>query len=413
MRQQASIEAAGSTPRSGAGQGRPVEVAMVMGRLSRKSGGIFEAVSGLAPALGARPEIGVTVFGLDHPVPATDILIDRGVAARACISHGPRSFGYAPGLDRALQASQADLLHVHGLWMYPSVAAPRWAKARNAPYIVSPHGQLDRWALAHRGWKKKLATLAYERRHLHGAACLQALNEAELASIRAAGLTNPVCVIPNGVDLPVNESVGPPSWRQGLPADAAILLFLGRLAPQKGLLHLLDGLALARDAAMAGDWHLVVAGWGEAAYRTHLERQSAALGLRDIVHFVGPLFDEEKARTLAAANAFVLPSLSEGLPIAVLEAWAARLPVLMTPQCNLPEGFSEVGAIAISADAESIEQGLRRLFAMSPVRRRQVGALGHRLVAERYSWAHVANQMEAVYRWVLGRGDRPDTVRLP
>jgi poly(glycerol-phosphate) alpha-glucosyltransferase len=388
-------------------------VAMDMGPISRKSGGIFEAVSGLAPAFGARPGVRVGVFGLDHPAPATDILRNRGVPVHAFSSHGPRSFGYAPALDRALRSCRADLLHVHGLWMYPSVAAPRWAAARRAPYIVSPHGQLDPWALAHRRWKKKLAGMAYEMRHLRGAACLQALCKAELASIRAAGLINPVCVVPNGVDLTEAESTAPPLWRRDFDARASILLFLGRLAPQKGLPHLLHGLARARSAALPNAWHLVVAGWGEAAYRAHLERLSASLGLRNIVHFVGPQFGEEKARTLAAADAFILPSLSEGLPIAILEAWAARLPVLMTRQCNLPEGYAEAGAIEIRPNAESVEQGLRRLFAMSPLLRQQVGALGHRLVADRYSWAGVAEEMDAVYRWVLGIGDRPDTVHLP
>lgn len=390
----------------------PIEIAMVMGPVSRASGGIFEAVSGLAPAIGARAGTRASVFGLDHPDPATDTLQRRGVPVQAFPCHGPRSFGYAPALDRALRASPADLLHVHGLWMYPSVVAPRWAAARRSPYIVSPHGQLDTWALAHRRWKKTLASRAYEMRHLRGAACLHALCEAELVSIRAAGLTNPVCIVPNGVDLPGPDTADPPLWRSRIPARAEVLLFLGRLAPQKGLPHLLRGLARARDAALSGPWHLVIAGWGEAAYRAELEQLSASLGLGDIVHFVGPQFGEEKARTLAAADAFVLPSLSEGLPIAVLEAWAARLPVLMTPQCNLPQGFASAGAVRIEADPTGVEQGLQQLFAMTPAQRRHRGDLGRRLVGERHSWAGVADEMSAVYRWVLGIGTRPASVHL-
>ncbi|WP_051231019.1 glycosyltransferase [Kaistia adipata] len=395
-----------------AGADRGLDIAMVMGRISRSSGGIFEAVSGLAPAVAARPGQRVGVYGLDDPLASAGVLQARGVPVHAYPSHGPRSFGYAPALARALRSSPADLLHVHGLWMYPSVVAPRWAVARHRPYIVSPHGQLDRWALAHRGWKKRLASLAYERRHLQHAACLHALCPAELASIRAAGLTNPVCVVPNGVDLQEHDRGQPPLWRPQVAAEATILLFLGRLAPQKGIPNLLHGLARARQAISLAPWHLVVAGWGEATYRSQLERLGASLGLGDIVHFVGPQFGEQKLRTLAAADAFVLPSLSEGLPIAVLEAWAAGLPVLMTPQCNLQEGFAEAGAIRIEADADGVEAGLRRLFAMPPQGRRQVGELARRFVADRYSWAGAADEMEAVYRWVLGVGERPRTVHL-
>ncbi|BCP53479.1 poly(glycerol-phosphate) alpha-glucosyltransferase [Kaistia sp. 32K] len=402
-----------ATPHSQAARSdAPIHVAMVMGRLSRASGGIFEAVAGLAPALRSRPGIEVDVFGLQHPVSAAQDLERGGVPAQAFPTRGFPSFGYSPALDRALRASSADLLHVHGLWMYPSVAAPRWAAARKAPYIVTPHGQLDRWALAHRRWKKRLAGFAYEMRHLRGASCLHALCEAELASIRAIGLTNPVCVVPNGVHPPMPTANVAPLWRSRVPGRASILLFLGRLAPQKGIPNLLQALAIARDAAASKAWHLVIAGWGDPDYRARLEHMAATLGLEGLVHFVGPQFGEEKARSLAAADAFVLPSLSEGLPIAVLEAWAARLPVLMTPQCNLPEGFARAGAIRILPEPDSIATGLRELFAMPMTRRLEVGMLGAALIQERYTWSRAAGDMESVYRWLLGLAARPATVDL-
>jgi glycosyltransferase involved in cell wall biosynthesis len=408
MRSMASCGYRGQSPLNPA----RMRVAMAMGRLSRASGGIFEAVAGLASALGGRPDIDVEVLGLDHPAGGVDVLTRCGVPARSFPTHGPRSFGYSPAFGQALRASRADLLHVHGLWMYPSVAAPRWAAARKAPYIVTPHGQLDRWALAHRRWKKQLASLAYEMRHLRGASCLHALCDAELASIRAAGLTNPVCVVPNGVGVAADTGAAVPIWRSRVPGRASILLFLGRLAPQKGIPDLLTGLAAARDAAALQAWHLVIAGWGDQGYREKLEQMTEALGLREIVHFVGPQFGEEKARTLAAADAFVLPSLSEGLPIAVLEAWAARLPVLMTPQCNLPHGFARAGALRILPERDSIAMGLRRLFTMPAACRDEIGELGARLVAELYAWPRVADDMEDVYRWLLGLADRPETVDL-
>lgn len=391
---------------------RSIGVAMVMGRLSHQSGGVFTAVSGLAPALQARPGIEVDVFGLEHPAPGAEILTRHGVPAYSYPVRGPASFGYAPALGRALKASRADLLHVHGLWMYPSVAAVRWAAFRAAPYVVTPHGMLDSWALGHRRWKKQLAGLAYEMRHLRGAACLHALCEAELQSIRAIGLTNPVCVVPNGVDGFHRASAGPPLWRRNVPGWASILLFLGRLAPQKGIPDLLRGLAATRRSAGARQWHLVIAGWGGASYRAELEALSSSLGIDGIVHFVGPQFGDEKERTLASADAFVLPSVSEGLPIAVLEAWAARLPVLMTPQCNLPEGFAKAGALRVLPDPESIARGLAELFSLPATRRQEIGELGAGLVAERYSWTAIAASMQDVYRWVLGMGERPATVDL-
>jgi glycosyltransferase involved in cell wall biosynthesis len=393
-----------------------IRVAMVMAHLSQRSGGVFEAVHGLAPALDARAGMEVGVFGLEHPAPAQQMLRQRGVATEAFPVRGPASFGYAPDLGRALRRGASDLLHVHGLWMYPSIAAMGWT-GRAMPYVVTPHGMLDRWALANRRWKKRLAGLAFETRHLRGAACLHALCASELESIRDAGLRNPVCVIPNGVEIPPAPTVAtPPLWRGRIPGRAAVLLFLGRIAPQKGIPDLLRGFARYRQeaagAAMQPKWHLVIAGWGEDAYRTSLQQLATELGLDAVVHFVGPQFGEEKERSFAAADAFVLPSISEGLPIAVLEAWAAHLPVLMTPRCNLAIGFERGGALSIEPEPGSIAEGLRKLASLQPAQRRQIGEQGAKLVAESFSWPKAAESMEVVYRWMLGRGDRPDTVDL-
>ena len=285
------------------------------------------------------------------------------------------------------------------------------------PYVVTPHGMLDRWALANRRWKKRLAGLAFETRHLRGAACLHALCASELESIRDVGLRNPVCVIPNGVEISSAPPVAtPPLWRGKIPGRAAVLLFLGRIAPQKGIPDLLRGFARYRQAAAGGSmqpkWHLVIAGWGEDAYRTNLQQLATELGLDAVVHFVGPQFGEEKERSFAVADAFVLPSISEGLPIAVLEAWAAHLPVLMTPRCNLSIGFERGVALSIEPEPGSIAEGLRKLASLQPAQRRQIGEQGANLVAESFSWPKAAESMEAVYRWMLGRGDRPDTVDL-
>ena len=395
----------------------PIRVTQVMAHLSRQSGGVFEAVLGLAPALGDRSQIEIGVLGLDHPEPAADHLVRRGVQTLAFPVQGPASFGYAPSLGRVLRDAAPDILHVHGLWMYPSVAGMGWS-GRPMPYVVSPHGMLDGWALANKRWKKKLAGLAFETRHLRGAACLHALCASELTAIRSAGLTNPVCIIPNGVEPePPPRTAAPPLWRGEVPERAAILLFLGRLAPQKGLPDLLRGFARQRTGA-AGDsvpsrhWHLVIAGWGEPSYCDLLRDTSRSLGQDDVVHFVGPQFGEEKVRTFAAADTFVLPSVSEGLPIAILEAWAARLPVLMTPRCNLDIGFHAGAALQTEPEPASIADGLQQLFSLSVRERRQMGERGAQLVAAQFSWPKAAERMEAVYRWILGRGNRPDTVDI-
>jgi poly(glycerol-phosphate) alpha-glucosyltransferase len=124
------------------------------------------------------------------------------------------------------------------------------------------------------------------------------------------------------------------------------------------------------------------------------------------------LYDTAKDAALRAAKAFILPSFSEGLPMAVLEAWAYGLPVIMTRECNIPDGFEAGAALDVRADVESITEGLKSFVALSGGARERMGRNGLELVKSRYSWPKIAARMIDVYKWVLGQSDKPDCVRL-
>ena len=128
--------------------------------------------------------------------------------------------------------------------------------------------------------------------------------------------------------------------------------------------------------------------------------------------FHGPAFGDEKKELLNSADAFILPSLSEGLPMSVLEAWAYGLPVVMTPECNLPEGFDAGAAVRITTGLEGVAGGLDELFSMSDSDLRSMGARGRELVRGRFTWQTVATQMREVYEWTLGAGAAPSCVRI-
>jgi poly(glycerol-phosphate) alpha-glucosyltransferase len=138
-----------------------------------------------------------------------------------------------------------------------------------------------------------------------------------------------------------------------------------------------------------------------------LVRQS---GNEDSVHFPGPHFGADKEAAYRAADGFILPSFSEGLPVAVLEAWAHGLPVVMTAACNLPEACRAKAAIVTESDAESIRDGLLTLFSMTDAECRAMGERGCRMVTERFSWPRIATDLRTVYDWVLGGGAPPGCV---
>jgi len=304
---------------------------------------------------------------------------------------------------------------------------------------------LDKWALANSRWKKVLAAFAFENAVLHDAACLHALCESEADAIRAYGLRQRIEVIPNGVNLP--EMGNAESRNAGkLKEGKKRLLFLGRIHPKKGLLGALRAWADIQNSKSkiqnSKQWQFVIAGWDQGGHEAELKALCTQLKLRiadrgevrtegkaenlkaetletfyagrstldsaDVLFF-GPAFGEEKDALLRSADAFVLPSFSEGLPMSVLEAWSYGLPVVMTRECNLPEGFAKQAALEIRSGDGSFQgsdfifqHGLRALLEMSGAERGSMGMRGQRLVEEKFTWPKVAAQMKALYEEILG-----------
>jgi poly(glycerol-phosphate) alpha-glucosyltransferase len=386
-----------------------MKMAFLISSVSRRAGGVHASVCRLGLSLGDAGAVQLQVLGLRDEHTDEDIGQWSPLPTRAFPVHGPRQFGYAPQLRRALFDLDADIVLNHGLWMYPSVASLAWHRRTRRPFIANPHGMLDEWAVKNSRWKKRLAGLLYENPTLQRAACIRALCPAEARSIRAYGLRNPICVIPNGIDLPATLPNTPPPWAGQIEPGRKVMLYLGRLHPKKGLSNLLR----AWTQVAACDWDLVIVGWGQGGHEEELKSLARELGIDRRVHFLGAQFGAAKASAYHHADAFVLPSFSEGLPMVVLEAWAYARPVLMTPECNLPEGFEAGAALRIETGVDSIARGLRDLFARSEAERLALGARGRRLVAEHFAWPGLAARTRAVCDWILGGGPPPDCVLTP
>jgi glycosyltransferase involved in cell wall biosynthesis len=269
----------------------------------------------------------------------------------------------------------------------------------------------DPWALRHKAWKKRLYLAMVERHALRGAACLHALTRSEARFLRELAPSTPVACVPNGVDLrPLDDLPSRHSVEATYPelAGKFTLLFLGRLHAKKGLDVLAD--ALVRAWGTHDDWHLLLAGPEDGAGAPFLRRMSM-LGLRGHVTVVGHVSGETTRRMWGAADAFVLPSRSEGFSMTVLESLAARVPPIVTTACHFPE-LAEVGAgLVCEPDAESLAEALHTLrFERTAEDRARCGERGRALVEQQFTWETQARRLVQVYRWLADRGPRPDVV---
>jgi glycosyltransferase involved in cell wall biosynthesis len=321
-------------------------------------------------------------------------------------------WGYARGLAGAIHRAtyEADLVHVHGLWLYPHVVASRVARSLGKPYVVSPHGMLDAWALNHHRLRKRLYSLLFGSRSLRRATAIHAVSEAEARDARR--LTHcSVFVVPNGIDAAEVQRVQSTSTvlrRYPILANRTILLFLGRVYPRKGLDILVEG--FSGVAKRRDDVSLVVAGPDDEGYGLWVTRRLETEGLKDRVVITGMVEGDERLALLSSCDVFVLPSYSEGLPIAALEAMACGKPVILTEACNIP-GVDEAGAgFIIPPTAEALAISLERMLE-SVATRREMGERARRFALSRYTWDQCAHRMFKAYKNILT--PVPEFVRSP
>jgi glycosyltransferase involved in cell wall biosynthesis len=408
-----------------------MKVAVILDSISRLNGGVFLSEQKTHQTIARQPGVDIEVFGCwDHYTEA-DAESWSPLRNSSYVRRGPGFVGYCPGLLQAIVRWQPDLCYRAGLWKYGSLATLTWHKRTKRPYIVATHGMLDSWALRKSSLKKSVARILYENEHLRRASCIRALCEAEVEAIRALGLANPCCIVPNGVPLP--PDVEKPLWDSPEGARSGgkkVLLYLGRIDPKKGLTNLLKAwqITLELKRCNAGEWVLAIAGWNQGGYESELRMLAQQLGLvcsdmrskpadwndsipgNNQLLFLGSQTEDGKSECYRRCNAFILPSFSEGLPAAVLEAWSFGKPVLMTPQCNLEEGFRAGAAIRIETNQESIGEGLASLMKMSDHERALMGGRGLELVKREFALSTVRERMVSVYSWVLGKGSKPECV---
>ena len=367
-------------PIAGAMTGR--RIGLLTAFASRAGGGVFEAVvaqAGLIRDLGGEPH----VFALDDRPDADDLARFGDAPVSLSAIRGPPQIGFAPGLLPALHAAQLDALHLHGIWMYPSRAGAQWAKQTGRAYFVSPHGMLDPWITARGRWKKALARAGYERDNWRRATALHALTESEASDVARESGRSDSLVIPNAGPSPAPQIPAVRSYN---------VLYLGRIHAKKNLLAMIEGWRSARRPMAA---RLVIAGWGDPADVAALRM---AIGAPDpSIEYLGPVWGAAKQALLDAAGYMILPSLSEGLPMAILEAWAAGVPTIMTSDCHLDEGFAADAAMACGHTPAAIGDAIERALALDDTGWAMMAQAALDLARGRFSAGAVARRWGGAY----------------
>jgi glycosyltransferase involved in cell wall biosynthesis len=376
--------------------------------VSKEYGGPARSVTQLCSAL-ARSGLKVTLAIAEASASSNNLIMPRDQRVQVSFAETEwferlfaRQFGRL--LARIAKEEQVSLIHDHGLWLPSNFRAANLAASHGIPYVLSPRGMLEPWAIRHRGVKKKAVMFLYQRKILESAALFFATSEQEVESIRRCGLNQPVALIPNGIDFSQVQS----GARHEESKQVRTVLFLSRLHRVKGIEDLLDAWAVSRPK----HWRLILAGGDESGYRSIVESRIVQLGLGDCVEVPGMVSGKQKSDLFADADLFVLPSYSENFGLVVAEALAHGVPVITTKGTPWQVIHEYSCGWWVDTGVESLTKALNVGMSMSSRQRMQMGVNGQTLVRARFAWPGIARDAVRSYQWLLGFRPKPACVLL-
>jgi len=302
-------------------------------------------------------------------------------------------------LTKQAEMKKVDLFHSHSLWMMPNIYPGNIARKNNIPYIISPRGTFAEYAMASGSKIKHVFWPLIQRPAVNAANCFHATAMSEFEDIRRLRFSQPIAIIPNGIDMPQHKET--------TFGNTRTLLFLGRIHLEKGV----DNLLRAWQVVSRGfpEWQLKIVGPDSGGYLSKMKALKEKLRLKRI-EFVGALYGEKKIEAYRNAELFVLPSPSENFGISVAEALSVGIPVIVTkgtPWRNLESlgagWWIDIGVDPLVACLEVALSKPRDIL-------KAMGIRGREWIRIEFSWTEVTRKMIETYQWILRGGSKPDWI---
>jgi glycosyltransferase involved in cell wall biosynthesis len=381
----------------------PLRVLHVINSMAVVKGGPPFVAAGLAAGQAARGHQ-ITIASTATPNEPR-VQLDPKVNIAEFPVMGSARYAGSPALDIWLRAHvpDFDIVHLHSIWQFPTFAAARACWQVHKPYVVLLNGMLDEYSVRQRSqWLKALYWHWREGPVEHGAGGVHFLNAAEIRKAVPWVKSLRKFIVGNGISESELTALPPRGlFRAANPAfgERPLVLFLSRIHPKKGLERLLPH--WQRVVEKRPDVRFAIAGKGDPEHEKPIDELIQQHGLREHVVRVGQLAGEKKWQALVDADVFVLPSHQEGFSMAITEALAAGCVPVVTEECNFDElNEFDCGTIIHDGNMPAFTQAVLDLLEDSE-RRTELAARGRRLVAERYTWEKVTEDLERVYRWIL------------
>lgn len=297
-----------------------------------------------------------------------------------------------------IKNAKYDILHIQGLWQYPSYIACKIARKKRIPYIITLRGMLYPQVFKKSGLIKKLALYFYHKKDLKNASCIHATCIDEMKYLRQMGIKTPVCVIPNPIDAKKIKIKSNAIRRIG---------YLGRIHPRKNIERLLYAWSNLKN--ITTNCELVIVGGGDDKYLSFLKDECARLNLTNVL-FTGFLSGKDKENMLNTLSYLALPSDFENLGNVVLEALVRGIPVISSTGTPWEELNSFHCGWWVNNDVNTLTETLKEALLLNEKARLEMGKNGQKLILSNYTVEVISSKMKLVYEWILGKIEKPEFI---
>jgi len=280
-------------------------------------------------------------------------------------------------IDDIVKDKKVDLIHIHGVWMYPQFIAAKFAIKQKIPFIVTPHGMYEPWLWTKGRFKKKLYLNILTKRLFSKASRIHAITEGEKFNLKQIFSKSKVIEIPNLLSF---DNINYDSKNH---AEERYILFLGRFNEVKGINMLIKSFS---ELVIEGNNVVLKIAGGFNDYKLVLDKLVDDLGLKNKVEFLGMVKGEDKFKLYQDAFVFVAPSHSEVVGMVNLEAASQKTPVITTYQTGLKKEWNKKGGVLINPNQEELTFALKKVLSWSQEERDENGEKLYNFVKENYSW---------------------------